>query len=122
MDETIQQKPYLSIDVDQPGIYQIRVRGQLSDGARRRFTETGLSIEISRNGDVFTALTGEITDQAALHGMLSQIRDLGLPLILVELVLPIEKGADSAVSCAGRLETDVPDEGRLTHENHDRSK
>jgi len=43
-------------------------------------------------GIPITTLTGQISDQAALHGIVARIRDLGLPLILVELVSPIDHG------------------------------
>jgi hypothetical protein len=48
----------------------------------------GLSITREDNGD--TLLTGPIVDQAALHGLLKKVRDLGLPLISVHQVHPSE--------------------------------
>jgi hypothetical protein len=41
----------------------------------------GLSIELEDNGD--TVLTGDVVDQAALHGLLKRVRDLGMPLVSV---------------------------------------
>ena len=83
-----------SIRVDQSGHYKIRVRGRLSESAERRFTDMNLSVEFEKNGEAFTNLNGTIEDQAALYGVLNQIRDLGLPLILVALVYPISQGEE----------------------------
>lgn len=59
--------------------YQIRLKGHLAD----RWTDwfEGLSITLEANGD--TLLTGPVADQAALHGLLRKVRDLGMPLISV---------------------------------------
>ena len=80
------------IGVDQPGIYRIRIQGRLSEGAIRRFDEMAISVEPNAAGIPITTLTGPITDQAALYGIVARVRDLGLPLILVELISPIEEG------------------------------
>jgi hypothetical protein len=69
-------------------IYQIRVRGHLSEKRAEWFE--GLSIENQPNGEAL--LTGPVPDQAALHGLLIRIRDLGLPLLSV---LCIEQSADA---------------------------
>ncbi len=63
----------------QPTIYQIRVRGHLD----RQWTDwfEGLTITLEEEGD--TLLTGPVIDQAALHGLLKKVRDLGLPLVSV---------------------------------------
>ena len=67
-----------------PMVYQIRLKGHL-DG---QWTEWfgGLSITQDDNGD--TLLTGPVVDQAALHGLLRKVRDLGMPLLLVKHVRP----------------------------------
>jgi hypothetical protein len=46
----------------------------------------GLTITLEENGD--TLLTGQVIDQAALHGILKKIRDLGMPLLSVNVVNP----------------------------------
>ena len=71
-------------DADQPRDYQIRIKGHLS----RQWTEwfEGLTITLEENGD--TLLTGPVVDQAALHGLLKKVRDLGMPLISVNSVGP----------------------------------
>jgi hypothetical protein len=60
-------------------VYRIRVNGQLDQHWADWFD--GFTLEYI-NGD--TVLTGLVADQAALHGVLSKIRDLGLPLELVQ--------------------------------------
>ena len=67
---------------DQPRVYQIRVEGHL----RAEWAEwfEGLSVSLEPNGD--TLLTGPVVDQAALHGLLKKVRDLGLPLLSVNQV------------------------------------
>jgi hypothetical protein len=64
---------------DEPKIYTIRVKGQLSTRWERWFSP--MTVTPQPNGD--TLLTGPIVDQAALHGILKRIRDLGLPLVSV---------------------------------------
>lgn len=70
-------------DQCQPMIYQIRIKGHLS----RQWTNwfSGLTITLD-NGD--TLLTGSVVDQAALHGVLKKVRDLGMPLLSVNRVKP----------------------------------
>jgi hypothetical protein len=63
-------------DPDAPQIYQIRLEGHLG----RQWTDwfDGLTITLTDDGD--TILTGPVVDQAALHGLLKKVRDLGMPL------------------------------------------
>jgi hypothetical protein len=71
-------------DAGQPMIYQIRIKGQLG----RQWTDwfEGLAITLEENGD--TLLTGTVVDQAALHGLLKKVRDLGVTLISVNRLDP----------------------------------
>jgi len=69
-------------DADQPMVYQIRLMGHLSPQWTGWFD--GLIIRLEDNGD--TLLTGTVIDQAALHGLLKKVRDLGMPLISVNHV------------------------------------
>lgn len=62
-----------------PTVYRIRIKGHL--GARWADWFDGLTITPEDNGDAL--LTGPVVDQAALHGVLRKIRDLGLPLLSV---------------------------------------
>jgi hypothetical protein len=72
------------IDPGQPMFYQIRINGHL--GSQWTDWFGGLSITLEDNGD--TLLTGPVVDQAALHGLLKKVRDLGIPLISVNRVKP----------------------------------
>jgi hypothetical protein len=74
-------------DPRQPIVYRIRIKGQLG----REWTDWfgGLTIMLEDNGD--TLLTGPVVDQAALHGLLKKVRDLGMPLLSV---CPIEPGQE----------------------------
>jgi hypothetical protein len=74
---SIQRSP--ERDVDQPMVYQIRIRGHLGHQWTDWFE--GLTIALEENGE--TLLTGPVVDQAALHGLLKKVRDLGMPLISV---------------------------------------
>jgi hypothetical protein len=69
-------------DADQPRVYQIRVKGHLSPQCADWFE--GLTITLQEDGD--TLLTGKVIDQAALHGWLKRVRDLGMPLLSVNSV------------------------------------
>jgi hypothetical protein len=64
--------------------YQIRIQGHLD----REWTGwfDGLEISLEDNGD--TVLTGPVADQAALHGLLKRVRDLGMPLLSINRVGP----------------------------------
>ena len=69
---------------NQPMIYQIRIKGHLE----RRWEDwfEGMSITLEDNGD--TLITGPVVDQAALHGLVKKVRDLGLLLISVNRLDP----------------------------------
>jgi hypothetical protein len=71
-------------DPNQPVIYQIRIKGHLGRGWTDWFG--GLTITLEEDGD--TLLTGPVVDQAALHGLLKKVRDLGMPLISVIRIEP----------------------------------
>lgn len=74
----------LEIDPGQPTVYQIRIRGHLGREWADWFE--GLSITLEDNGDML--LTGPVVDQAALHGVLKKVRDVGMPLLSVNRVKP----------------------------------
>ena len=67
-----------------PGRYVIRVKGHLASRWAVRFDGMSLTHE----GDGTTVIHGQIVDQAALHGVLRRVRDVGLPLISVVHVAP----------------------------------
>ena len=68
----------------EPGLYEIRIKGHLADRWADWFG--GLTITLEEDGS--TLLTGPVIDQAALHGLLKKVRDLGMPLISVICVEP----------------------------------
>ena len=72
-----EQQPF-----DRPMVYQIRIKAHLDD----KWSEwlEGLTVTQEPKGE--TLLCGLVTDQAALHGLLKKMRDLGLPLISVNRV------------------------------------
>ena len=70
--------------LDQPMVYQIRIEGHLGSKWTAWFGDVSITLE--DNGE--TLLTGPVVDQAALHGLLRKIRDLGMPLISAIRVKP----------------------------------
>ena len=71
-------------DLDQPMVYQIRIEGHLGPKWTAWFGHVSITLE--DNGD--TLLTCLVVDQAALHGLLRKMRDLGVPLISAIRVKP----------------------------------
>ena len=69
-------------EFDRPGVYCIRVKGSLS----RKWSDWFDGFAITPQANDVTLLTGPVADQAALHGLLAKIRDLGLPLLSVNRV------------------------------------
>jgi hypothetical protein len=70
-----------------PGLYEIRVKGHLDQRWAERLE--GLTLTLESNG--ITSISGQLTDQAALHGVLNRVRDLGLTMISVERLSPTGK-------------------------------
>ena len=69
-------------NLDHPVVYQIRIKGHLDPKWTVWFED--LDITLEEDGD--TLLTGPVTDQAALYGLLRKVRDLGMPLISVTVI------------------------------------
>lgn len=74
----------------EPCRYEIRVHGHLD--ARWRAWLEGMAIDVEPGG--VTVLRGPVTDQAALHGVLARLRDIGLPLISVTPAVDCEPEDD----------------------------
>ena len=89
------QTPPRADNAREVGFYEIRLEGHLGPRWATRLEVSSLSHE----SDGCTALRVAVIDQAALHGLLHKIRDLGLPLISVARVDP-DQPAKSA--------TDIP--------------
>ena len=71
-------------DLNQPMVYQLRIKGHL--GPKWADWFGGMTITLEDNGE--TLLTGPVVDQAALHGLLRKVRDLGMLLISAIRVEP----------------------------------
>ncbi|MCG8350855.1 MAG: hypothetical protein MI924_24040 [Chloroflexales bacterium] len=71
-------------DPSEPMVCQIRIKGHL--GCQWADWFGGMTITREDDGD--TLLTGPVVDQAALHGLLRKVRDLGMPLVSVICVQP----------------------------------
>jgi hypothetical protein len=71
----------LTMPMDEGGgeNYEIRVKGHLA----ARWADWFDGLTLTQESDGTTLLSGPVVDQAALHGLLGKVRDLGLPLIAV---------------------------------------
>lgn len=81
-------------EFDEQAIHQIRVKGNLD----QKWSDWFDRFTITPQANGTTLLTGPVADQAALHGLLAKIRDLGLPLLSVKRVEddpPTQGGAPS---------------------------
>ena len=87
-------------DPNQPVVYQIRLKGHLDSQWTDWFG--GLTVTLDDNGD--TLLTGPVIDQAALHGLLRKVRDLGMPLVSVS---PVEPGPSTTLGTGQVDQSDV---------------
>jgi hypothetical protein len=70
----------------EPGHYEIRIQGHLDHQWADWFGV--LMVKLEDNGD--TVLTGTVADQSALYGLLKKVRDLGMPLISVNRIEPVQ--------------------------------
>lgn len=70
-------------DFDGPAAYQITVRGMIAPGWSGRLEGMTINRLTLEDGTIFTILTGEVTDQAALSGVLNTLYDLQLLLVAV---------------------------------------
>lgn len=73
-------KPTLTLD--QPAPYRLRLQGRVSTGWQDWLKDS----TVEHNEDNQTVVTGLVRDQAGLFGLLSFVRDLGVPLISVEFI------------------------------------
>jgi hypothetical protein len=78
------ETPASTEDHNEPGLYEIRLKGHLDD----RWADWFEGLTIARVDNDDTLLTGPVVDQAALHGLLKKVRDLGMTLISVRQVEP----------------------------------
>ena len=86
-------------DRPEAGRYEIRLAGHLDAHWAAWFD----GLTVGQQGDGTTLISGPIADQAALHGLLQRVRDLGLPLVSVA------RDETDPPTTLGRGETDVAD-------------
>jgi hypothetical protein len=70
------------IGLDDPGIYEIRVQGLISQHWLKSFQTLCISV-VGEDGWAVTTLVGQVIDQAALQGILQQLYTLGLVLLSI---------------------------------------
>ena len=85
-------------DPREAGRYEIRLTGHLDERWRAWFD----GMTVSRGGDGTTVISGPVPDQAALHGVLRRVRDLGLPLISVRQLEADPSGQTTATRESAR--------------------
>ncbi len=76
------ERPTSTPDRPEAGRYEIRLTGHLDV----RWAAWFDGLTVSHESDGTTVLSGAIVDQAALHGVIQRVRDLGLPLVSVSQV------------------------------------
>ena len=76
---------------DEGGSYEIRLKGRLDARWAARFD----GLDLTHEGAGTTVIHGPVADQAALHGLLTKVRDLGLPLVSVTRVDPARSDVPS---------------------------
>ena len=77
--------------------YEIRLQGHLDPRWATRFD----GMTLTRSSDGTTRLLGPVVDQAALHGLLHQLRDIGLPLVSVNQVQAEQTPHDPSIQNSG---------------------
>jgi len=78
--------PYPHLALDQPAVYCFKIQGRIEDTWSDFLKDVAFQHERQCDGTIVTIIDGTVEDQASLHGLLNRIRDLGLPLLMVELV------------------------------------
>jgi hypothetical protein len=76
----------IQAEAGKQSLYEIRVRGKLDEGWSEFFENISITFEVRRDGSMMTVLSGPITDQSALYGLLIRIHDLNLTLLSVKRV------------------------------------
>ncbi len=74
--------------MDQPnfsrhGVYEIKVKGHIDEAWSSWFEDMAITTSFAEDGTPVTTFTGQLIDQATLHGVLARIRDIHMPLISV---------------------------------------
>ena len=80
----LNQKKKLTLDM--PATYRIKVQGFLEDVWSDRLAGMAIKVSIPEEHGPITGLTGEVTDQAELIGVLNGLHELRMPILSVEMV------------------------------------
>lgn len=75
-----------TFDPDCPVVYQIMVQGYLDESRSDWFDGMAIEPQVDSDGRRVTKLTGKVIDQAALHGLLRNLYDLGLSLLSIKRI------------------------------------
>jgi hypothetical protein len=75
-----------NLNPDSPVIYQITVQGFLDKSRADWFDGMAIEPQVDADGRSVTKLTGTVVDQAALHGLLRKLYDLGLSLLSIKRI------------------------------------
>jgi hypothetical protein len=84
-------------DQHEPGCYEIRLQGRLDQRWSAWFDGMTLTTSPGPAG-AQTILRGPVVDQAALHGLLARLRDVGLPLLSITRVEPVSNDERAAAA------------------------
>ncbi len=98
MQNTLQSAPS-----DRPETYRIEIGGKLDAGWSQWFGGLTVAVTTNAQDQAVTTLTGTVRDQAALHGLLGRIRDLCLPLLLVQRLERAQPDQPGGPGCAQDL-------------------
>jgi hypothetical protein len=79
---------------DESGLYEIRLKGHLNGRWAEWFSNATITLEDDGN----TLIICPVIDQAALHGLIRKIRDLGIPLLSVNFIKPDQDESKEAIS------------------------
>ena len=82
----IDDKP---LTIDDSATYCIELQGALEHGWQDSLGDMRIQVRRAKSGRAVTTLTGRVTDQAALAGILGLVYDLGMPLLSVECLGPV---------------------------------
>jgi hypothetical protein len=90
---------------DEPGDYEVRVGRHLDD----RWAEWFGDLTMTREPDGTTTLRGRVADQAALHGILIKIRDLGIVLLAVRAIAAVPSPSTNTAAETAQVFTSTCD-------------
>jgi hypothetical protein len=80
-------QPRITLQFDRPATYQINVQGRIDPNWSDRMAGMKIHNILEQTNPTITTLEGEVSDQAALLGVLNSLYELHLPIISV-VILP----------------------------------